>query len=890
MYQKILSLLLMTLGLSACGGEQLTDNNQSADPVVVDIPLAFIKRNLPVDQNGILIEQDLRQPNQFIPGAALYIKQRASSSAAEINITDRAFTQQGEGAAQQQPPLYDVKDLQASYDGSRLLFAMRAPQIEDADDDEQPSWNIWQYDISTDALTRIIASDIVAEAGQDVAPAYLPDGRIVFSSTRQQDNQAILLDEGKPQYQAVEESRRETASVLHVMNADGSDIQQISFNQSHDLDPVVLSNGKILFSRWDQMGGNKGIHFYQVNPDGSQLEILYGRHSHEQPPRPQTVHFVKAKQLPDGRILTAMRGFDNDKLGGDYNAIDVQNFTDRDQLAANGNGSVAQQSILFDNVTVDGSISPGGQFASVSPLWDGSQRMLFSWSQCRVYDPDQQVSEGEARIILPCNDELLADETIQPAPLLYGLWMYDPQQNTQLALTVSEEGIAYTEVVAMEQRPYPADAAQGEHFDATLAEQDLAIIHIRSVYDLGGQDSSPTGIANLADPLQFTPSQRPARFLRVIKAVSIPDQDTREFSGSAFGVNASQLMREIIGYVPIEPDGSAKFEVPARVPLALSIVDQNGRRIGERHQNWLQAMPGEVKTCRGCHSRDSEQPHGRLDAEADSINSGAQSTGMPFPNTNPALFADMGETMAEVASRIKGINYPSADIRFSDIWTDPGLQDVSPGFEYAYADLNSATPISNACATQWNNLCRIVINYPQHIQPLFMLDRPVLADDGVTELDNHRCVNCHSPSDAAEQLQIPAAQLDLRDVPSNDDAALLMSYGELLATDNEQEIIDGALIDRLIPVVDNNGNPVFETDEEGELIVDAEGNPVPVMTTVQVAASMSSTGANSSRFFSRFDAGGSHAGWLTTAELKLLAEWLDIGAQYYNNPFDAPQD
>jgi hypothetical protein len=44
----------------------------------------------------------------------------------------------------------------------------------------------------------------------------------------------------------------------------------------------------------------------------------------------------------------------------------------------------------------------------------------------------------------------------------------------------------------------------------------------------------------------------------------------------------------------------------------------------------------------------------------------------------------------------------------------------------------------------------------------------------------------------------------------------------------------------------------------------------------------------SARFFSRFDTGGSHAGYLTTAELRLIAEWLDIGAQYYNDPFAAP--
>ena len=60
---------------------------------------------------------------------------------------------------------------------------------------------------------------------------------------------------------------------------------------------------------------------------------------------------------------------------------------------------------------------------------------------------------------------------------------------------------------------------------------------------------------------------------------------------------------------------------------------------------------------------------------------------------------------------------------------------------------------------------------------------------------------------------------------------------------------------------------------------------------------MSSAGANfgqSVRFFDCFEAQNGvcsttpHAGKLSLHELRLVAEWLDIGAQYYNNPFDVP--
>ena len=163
-------------------------------------------------------------------------------SAPEHNITQRIT-----GDTEQ----WDVRDVEASYDGTKLLFAMRGPFDEDADEEDLPKWAIWEYDHPSDTLRRVIPSDTVASEGHDVAPHYLPDGRIVFSSTRQRQSRALLLDEGKPQFAAQDEDRNQDAFVLHVMNADGSDIHQISFNQSNDMDPSVLANGQVVFTRWD---------------------------------------------------------------------------------------------------------------------------------------------------------------------------------------------------------------------------------------------------------------------------------------------------------------------------------------------------------------------------------------------------------------------------------------------------------------------------------------------------------------------------------------------------------------------------------------------------------------------------------------------------------------
>ena len=107
------------------------------------------------------------------------------------------------------------------------------------------------------------------------APRFLPDGRIVFASTRQRLAKAILLDEGKPQFAALDEDRDDPALALHVMDANGENVTQITYNQSSDLDPSIDSNGRIVYSRWDNAFGNDQISLYRVGPGRPQPGAPY---------------------------------------------------------------------------------------------------------------------------------------------------------------------------------------------------------------------------------------------------------------------------------------------------------------------------------------------------------------------------------------------------------------------------------------------------------------------------------------------------------------------------------------------------------------------------------------------------------------------------------------
>ena len=876
--------LAFALGsLAALSGCLSSSDSQQADPVVVENPVAYVERALLFDENtGALVEDNLADPSAFRPGARLFLKASATADAEKRDIASRAFA--GPQFLDDNGQLrFDVKDLHVSHDGSRLLFAMRAPEIEDADDEDQPTWNIWEYDVSTDILRRIIDSDVTARAGQDVAPAYLPDGRIVFSSTRQRISKAVLLDEGKPQYSGLDEEGDSPGFVLHVMDDDGQNIEQITFNQSHDLDPMVADDGTIVFSRWDNAGQtrNNGVNLYRVNPDGTGLNYLFGRHSHDSVPEANDIQYLQPRKSDSGNLLVQLRPFETDDYASVLAEVDVDQFVEAN-LRLDGTEGSGQRS-LVPGVGLDGQLSLKGSYASVSPLLDGTNRYLVSWTPCRL-------RETATDRIVNCTEDRLQSEDYQPAEPVYGLWLLDINSETQRPVVPPVEGVQFDEAVLMKERPLegfiPESQFTGD--EGALGDAGYGVLHIRSVYDIDGVDTTPTGIAAMADPLQTPPEDRPARFLRLEKPVAIPDENVRDFDNSAFGRSRAQLMREILGYVPIEPDGSVKVAVPANVAFAISILDEKGQRVGgamgNRHQNWLTVRPGETLECSGCHNPNSPTPHGRPDAGPASVWGGAATTSLPFPNTDPALFADMGETMAQVFARINEIRRPTPDVIYTDEWSGDAVDPKPDSFAYAYADLQTPPPISGVCATDWAPNCRIVINYEQHIHPLWSVNREVLDPDTMAVVDDYTCTSCHTDTDAADAQQVPAGQLDLGDGPSPDEPLHFNAYRELLFPDSEQELVNGALIDVLV----DSGEVL--RDEEGNPILDANGDEQPILVTVPVQASMSVNGARASRFFDVFADDGSHRDFLSPAELRLIAEWLDIGGQYFNNPFDAPED
>jgi HEAT repeat protein len=144
-----------------------------------------------------------------------------------------------------------VSDLEVSYDGSRVLFSRNTL-------DPEPWLHIYEMNADGSGLKQLTFGPY-----HDVHPNYMPDGRIVFTTSR-----SGIRDEyhGYP------------ANGLAVMNADGSDIHVIGFNIGRDAEPVISDDGKILFTRLELFYSRMKTEWnlLSVFPDGTRPNTLYG--------------------------------------------------------------------------------------------------------------------------------------------------------------------------------------------------------------------------------------------------------------------------------------------------------------------------------------------------------------------------------------------------------------------------------------------------------------------------------------------------------------------------------------------------------------------------------------------------------------------------------------
>jgi hypothetical protein len=165
-----------------------------------------------------------------------------------------------------------VRDPVVHYDGRRILFSYRKGT--------SPHFHL--YEIRTDGSGLRQLTDGPYD---DVEPTWLPDGGILFVSTR--CNRRVNCHTTQ-------------VAVLHRCDADGRNLRILSSNNEHDNTPWVLPSGQILYTRWEYVDRDQMAfhHLWTTTPDGLRQTVLFGNQ------HPGTT-IVDAKPVPGSQQIVA---------------------------------------------------------------------------------------------------------------------------------------------------------------------------------------------------------------------------------------------------------------------------------------------------------------------------------------------------------------------------------------------------------------------------------------------------------------------------------------------------------------------------------------------------------------------------------------------------------
>lgn len=638
---------------------------------------------------------------------------------------------------------------------------------------------------------------------------------------------------------------------------------------------------------------------YRVSPTGANSHRYYGS-SEPATDDTQFLQIIDPIEDQNGNLLSIVKHLYNPMFGGDVIEINTENFQ-RESLSVEDDtqlfkGGIERSISPGDVQLYPGQISPAGWYSALWPYDDSTGRLLTSWSQCIG------TVEGEHA---QCASEEDREISVQAR---YGLWAVDLEDNTRLPVVRPKDNQLITDIVigqfdadAEKYQPSYADSLKGTGFGA---------LHLHTAFDLDGVDKATEvgGIRALADPTQHDMTQRSERFVQVIAPVEVPaDLQEAATPTQLFGAGNGPMW-DILGYGRIEPDGSVLLKIPADQEFTFRIVNGYGKHIElldsdsylfsylKSHPYTLRLEDGEVRECNGCHDAASQMPHGRFDIAPASANVGGVE-GYAFPNTNTAIKTQYDyDTMAETLALYRGgLISGSGDMSYTDYWKPDGSTPVEQ--EARYAQLTTTLPLSeSSCAYEWTKDCRVTINYTDHIQALWEVPRASIAGNSVPG-PQHSCQGCHNKG--------------------NPDVANLGNGGDLVLTGrtdawNPEHIESYVQLfnARAYYKYQNGGFSKVTATDPTEVCSDFVDPPYIVDEAdgdiCYARRLMSARGAiASANFFTLFDddpdddryrfdpdnVGGKvdHRGWLTSHELKLIAEWLDTGAHYYNDPDAYPQ-
>jgi len=416
-----------------------------------------------------------------------------------------------------------VGDVDLHWNADKLLFTMAG---------SHGRWQVWEMIFSDDGSYELRQATAGEEPDVDNYDAcYLPDGRIIFDSTR--------VFQGIPCV-----GGNDAVANLFIMQADGSGVRQLCFDQDHNWCPAVLNNGRVLYSRWEY---SDTPHYFSrllfhMNPDGTNQMEYYGSNSYW----PNSIFYARPIPGEPTKVVAIVSGHHGVPRMGElvvFDPAEGRKEADGAVVKIPGHGKTVEAPIVDQLVN-----NSWPKFLHPFPL-DGDYFLV----SCK---PDSSTP--------------------------WGIYLVDTFDN--MLKLHDTPGYAVFEPVPLRQSPMPPVVP-----DKVRPDQDTAVVYLADIYRGEGLKGIPRGAVKKLRLYEFHYG-----YNKIGGHINI-------------GVEGPWDVHRILGTVPVLQDGSAVFRVPANMPIAVQPLDKDGRAL-QVMRSWFAAMPGETLSCVGCHEKQNMAP------------------------------------------------------------------------------------------------------------------------------------------------------------------------------------------------------------------------------------------------------------------------------------------
>jgi hypothetical protein len=199
--------------------------------------------------------------------------------------------------------------LDVSYNGRKVIFSfckLDKPPKDARQGNPGHCYNI--YEIRADGSDL---KPLTVSAHDDIAPRYLPDGKIAFVSTRRGGYSRCGPDFAP-------------CHTLTLADADGTNQRLISFHEVHEYDPAVMNDGRIVYTRWDYVDREASLYqqLWVTRPDGTNPAIYYGNNTFN------PMATFEPRAIPGSSRIMAIAGCHHSIAAGSVVLVDVKKGVD----------------------------------------------------------------------------------------------------------------------------------------------------------------------------------------------------------------------------------------------------------------------------------------------------------------------------------------------------------------------------------------------------------------------------------------------------------------------------------------------------------------------------------------------------------------------------------